>query len=562
MAFLEILTNPKGFFKDSTKLSPLSALFLLAFVFIAGYTVFFLNFSNHTSTIELYEGYSITIGVGLIPLIALVFFFILSFIFHIVLKVYGSNKNYGDSLKTLIISLIPSYFLVILLLSYKGAVSLVSRLPFLILFFAIYQIYLSVNAVKIQLNLKNSNAIAALIVFLFYSYIISLRIWSSILFYLIILAFLYFNRKKFESSGATLLLRTKYGLKLMDKISEKFPKTVRGLGYTGIFVGYIAMLFMMYLLIDNLFDLFFVPDTLSAVSPVLPGVPIPGSPIMLPLVTGIVSLFFVMVIHEFSHGVVARAHGLKVKASGIFFMGPIGGAFVEPDDKQIDKKPLMTQLSIFAAGPFSNILTAIILILAINFLITPAILSIVEEQGVLLTGIEPNSSAESIGLIPGLVINQIEGEEILSSRELSEKLTEYSPGDTISIMANGSDYPLVLGTRPGNESAPYMGVFVSDNLEIKPKYQNTMGKAFGFLLFNLFDFFYWFFVVSLGIGIVNLLPLGPVDGGRILLASLTKFMKKKKAMDWWKKVSMAVFILIIVILFFPMFKWILTQLAF
>ena len=53
--------------------------------------------------------------------------------------------------------------------------------------------------------------------------------------------------------------------------------------------------------------------------------------------------------HEFGHGVVARAHGLKIQSSGIFLLGPLFGAFVEPNEKQLKKQNDIVQYSIYSA---------------------------------------------------------------------------------------------------------------------------------------------------------------------------------------------------------------------
>jgi membrane-associated protease RseP (regulator of RpoE activity) len=49
----------------------------------------------------------------------------------------------------------------------------------------------------------------------------------------------------------------------------------------------------------------------------------------------------------------------------------------------------------------------------------------------------------------------------------------------------------------------------------------------------------WIFIANLGVGLFNLLPLGPVDGGRMfLLASLALFKNnEKKAKRLWLIVS-------------------------
>ena len=57
----------------------------------------------------------------------------------------------------------------------------------------------------------------------------------------------------------------------------------------------------------------FVPSAPPTMSLVIPGIQIPGSPVFIPFWYGILALFCVVVIHEFGHGIVARANGIKIQ---------------------------------------------------------------------------------------------------------------------------------------------------------------------------------------------------------------------------------------------------------
>ena len=58
--------------------------------------------------------------------------------------------------------------------------------------------------------------------------------------------------------------------------------------------------------------------------------------------------------------------------------------------------------------------------------------------------------------------------------------------------------------------------------------------------------FYWLFLLNLGIGLFNLVPLGPLDGGRMMNIVLQKYFKKERAAQIFKYVSL-IFLAIIVI---------------
>ena len=64
------------------------------------------------------------------------------------------------------------------------------------------------------------------------------------------------------------------------------------------------------------------------------------------------------------------------------------GAFVEPDEKTMDKKSDIIQYSVLAAGPISNVVLALIAILVLNLCVMPIQNSMLEEQGFVFEDIE------------------------------------------------------------------------------------------------------------------------------------------------------------------------------
>ncbi|MBW2968421.1 hypothetical protein KY362_08125, partial [Candidatus Woesearchaeota archaeon] len=144
---------------------------------------------------------------------------------------------------------------------------------------------------------------------------IILHKWA-ILFYLAILLVIYINRSKFDIHHRILAMyRTKIGLNFMDRIGRKHAELIKFIGYIGIGAGYLGLFFIVGFLIKSMIDIFRVPDAQAAVSVILPGVHVPGSPLYIPLISGWIALFIVILVHESSHGIVARAHGLKIKSS-------------------------------------------------------------------------------------------------------------------------------------------------------------------------------------------------------------------------------------------------------
>ena len=202
-----------------------------------------------------------------------------------------------------------------------------------------------------------------------------------ILFYLAIIIFLIIKRKKITTQAKVIILyRMKWGLKWMDKYAKKFREWIIILGYIGVGAGYIGLIFISYILIKNLYDLITQPAAVSGVSLVLPGLNVPGLGV-LPFWYWLIAIFVIAIVHEFAHGIVARAHNIKVKNTGIVFFGPIIGAFVEPSEKKLQKEKDIKQYSVLAAGSFSNIILALVALLLLNFAFMPLQQTMVEPTG-------------------------------------------------------------------------------------------------------------------------------------------------------------------------------------
>src|SRR3989338_7388087 len=133
-----------------------------------------------------------------------------------------------------------------------------------------------------------------------------------IFFYSFVVLFVYLNRNKFDKQGSFIYLyRTKFGLSMMDRISKTFNGFLKILGYLGVIVAYAGFFLISYLILRSAYDI--VVDKPEAVGAglVVPGLPIAGLGIVFPLFIGWISLFIIIIVHEFSHGVIARVHGVK-----------------------------------------------------------------------------------------------------------------------------------------------------------------------------------------------------------------------------------------------------------
>ncbi len=235
------------------------------------------------------------------------------------------------------------------------------------------------------------------------------------------------------------MYRTRLGMKAMDRIAARHGNLLKKLGYVMIPACFIGMLVMIEELVRGLVLLINKANALT-VGVVLP---IQAKGVFyVPFFYWIISIAFIMLVHEFSHGVVARAHNARIKSTGFAFLGAIipivPGAFVEIDENHLANKSRFAQLSVFSAGPFANI---------------------------------------AFGLL---------------------------------------FWAVFLGMQ--NLAGGLAGIWAS---------------AFKWLLGLVF----WLFALNLGVGLFNLVPLGPIDGGRMLHTTLEHFVRHRHAKRVWHTVS-------------------------
>jgi len=374
---------------------------------------------------------------------------------------------------------------------------------------------------------------------------------SAIVFLILLSVLLYFKRKKLTVQGKfpfvyVLMYKTKFGLNLMESWARKYNKTLKFLGYAGIVVGFLGMILLAYALTQNVIDLFTKPEAAQGVGLVLP-IQAKGV-VFVPFFYWIIAIFVVILVHEFGHGVISRAHNIKVKSSGFGFAGvlipilPL--AFVEPDEKILRKRPHKQQLSVFAAGPFFNIAFGLIIVLFLLLVLGPIVKGIVEPTGVQITGfIEGDYPAKQSGIEAGELVIRIDGKEITTLDGFSDLLEGIKPGSNIRLKTNVSTYNIVLAQNPEDNSKGYLGVYVRQGSKIKDAFKDSFAISVLIWFIGLIE---WIYILNIGIGLFNLIPIGPVDGGRMMQIALYKFIPNKKiAEKVWHHISL-IFLLVVV----------------
>lgn len=325
-----------------------------------------------------------------------------------------------------------------------------------------------------------------------------------------IFAILFKKQLKIDVEGPFLLRRTKRLRGLIDRIAQSHPRFWRIFLNIGIPISVFFMGLMVVTLVYSLGSLLEAPQ----VQIVLPGVDLPGQPISVPFVYGIIALFTVLVVHEFGHGIISRVEGVRVKSIGLALFAVIPGAFVEPDEEDVEKSKKSSRLRIYAAGSVFNLsLAAIALVifyLLSSFLIAPAF----QSDGMEINRVVPSSPAEGI-LTTGMVIQSINGMSTNNASTYVQTLSNTHIGDELTFVTDKGTYNVKTGQNPNNATQSYIGIGTQENLVLKSGYPPAYETLTQWLLYPLKELFYWIFLLNFAVGTINLLPARPLDGGLI-----------------------------------------------
>jgi len=337
----------------------------------------------------------------------------------------------------------------------------------------------------------------------------------------------------------------------MDRIANKFPRLLKFSGNIFIAIGFLGMTITLVYLFKSTYNLLFIPQAPPGLAPVLPGVAIAGLP-KLSFWHWLIAILIVATIHEFCHGIYSRLIKVKIKSTGFAFLGPILAAFVEPDEKQLNKKKTKEQLQVLVAGPMANILMAGIVLLLLVYAFSPIASKMVDIKGIEIAGIDNNLPINNTGIKAGDIIEKINGVIIDDVNKIKATIKDMHAGEIVNVQTDKGNYEVILGKNEKEETV--LGVsLIGYETEVKEKYKyiHPVFSWIGLLLF-------WLFNISFGVGLFNLLPLGPVDGGRMFYAAALHFLKDKtKATRLLGFVSM--FILLLIFINMWPFIWKLLQ---
>jgi len=241
----------------------------------------------------------------------------------------------------------------------------------------------------------------------------------------------WFDRHSMSLQGPMILWKTKRGRDLIDRIASR-SRVWRLYGKVSLWICAVAMAIIMSLL---LWEATIVTRVDQAPSPELI-LGIPGINPVIPVGYGILGLVIAIVVHEFAHGIMTRVGGMKVQSMGLVFLVFPIGAFVEPDEEELKKTTRSKRSKVFAAGPASNIVIALVVL----GLFSGVMMSSIEPgtAGALARGVVEGSPAEMAGIEPNSVIIAVDGESVLSGEALATRESS-APGAVVDIIVAYDD---------------------------------------------------------------------------------------------------------------------------
>jgi len=432
-----------------------------------------------------------------------------------------------------------------------------------------------------------------------------------------------FEKYNLGLMGPFLLIKTKRGIGFLKKISQK-KRFWRGYGNFAIILSSIIMVVMVVFLVWQLNLLAQIPAELKSELPgpefilILPGIN-PLLPIDY-LFYIIVAFIVAIIVHEFSHGILTFVGDLKVKSMGIAYMIIPMGAFVEPDEEELQNTKISKRMRVFAVGPTANFIVVLVCLLLFSFVFIGSLQPVTD--GVVIVTTADDSPADNYGFNAGMILTSLNNTTIQSYNDyfyainstraqqevevdyywkgeqskkvvLSDKYDEYEKRlpeyNNVSFKGkgyfgirpepNGIDTVLSALSNPFGYNMmnrffyiiaiPIMGYFDGYNPIVSPFTESYMITGpLSFLPETVFwgavNVLYWIFWLNLMVGLFNVLPMVPLDGGylfndyiRFVIKKFKKGITKERLDKIVGNVSLVVSLIILFIVIFPViFKYI------
>ncbi|SVA70993.1 uncharacterized protein METZ01_LOCUS123847 [marine metagenome] len=324
-----------------------------------------------------------------------------------------------------------------------------------------------------------------------------------------------YKNYKVQSALSKMLTRTKRGIRVFADVS--------------VVAGFLMMGFAFWFLLANISNYFVEPTEFAELTVLIPGVTLTSAWAILYF---LLSIPIVLVVHEGAHGIVATLEKIKIKNGGFAIFIALFAGFVEPDEEDFDKAKKISRLRVIGAGATSNVIFAFALgaILLTNpmfaMILPEPFLGLFYEspEGVLVLSVIEGGGAEQAGIKENDIISKINDVRIVSPIDFQK--INLIPGEVfnVTVLRDGQEivFPVTIMPAPEDPERGLVGIMRDNNLSFKPIYNFIEWNNPQFSMFLL-----WLWMISFFIGIINMLPLPILDGGKFIHTIIDKKISEK-----------------------------------
>ena len=324
-----------------------------------------------------------------------------------------------------------------------------------------------------------------------------------------------YKNYKVQSVLTKLLGRTKRGIRVFADVS--------------VVAGFLMMGFAFWFLLDNISKYFVEPSEFAELTVLIPGVTLTSSA---SITYFFLSIPIVLIIHEGAHGIVATLEKIKIKTGGFAIFIALFAGFVEPDEEEFNNAKKISKLRVIGAGATSNVifsfaLGAILLTNPLFAIILPEPIQgffYESPDGVLVLSLIEGAGAENAGMQPNDIITAINEINVITPLDFQK--VDLTPGETVSVtILRGEQelqFPVVITPAPDDPERGLIGIMRDNSFAYKP--------VLNFIEWNnpqLSMFLLWLWMISFFIGIINMLPLPILDGGKFIHSIIDKKISER-----------------------------------
>ena len=330
------------------------------------------------------------------------------------------------------------------------------------------------------------------------------------------------DKHGFEIKAYSLVYKNKEVNSVLLKILTRTKRGIRVFADVSVIAGFLMMGFAFWFLLNNIANYFVAVEEFSELTVLIPGVTLTSAA---SITYFLLSIPIVLVMHEGAHGIVAALEKIKIKTGGFAIFIAMFAGFVEPDEEEFNKAKKISKLRVIGAGATSNVIFAFVL--GAILLTNPFFAIVLPEplqnafyelpDGVLVLSIIENSGAERAGLMGNDIITSINGKSILSPADFPI----LDPGETANVMVLRDGQTLEFNVEvmpsPDDPERGLIGIMRDNTFAYKP--------VLNFIEWNdpnVSMFLLWLWMISFFIGIINMLPLPILDGGKFIHTIIDK----------------------------------------